>query len=382
MPIWSLYALSQHRLQRLNDLLVSGHSPCDMRGKHNTRPHVIAPEVAIKICLKADTIESCACTCLKGCDICHHMVALTFYGHYNVSITDKACSWLKKKGKEASVTAETCFASSSKSASVCYPFVAVNELFKHEFDVIANMIMYTFGIFIGLAKTIMIILNRVKIGKMLDKLEKAPFVLNRKRGGKREEELIKKCLWITKAQKSENVSSKKIQDNKKIRTSSIKWKYLKKTLEKTVQYHLDILKMAGEIEELCNKLLLFVFISTLGMLCFIIYRASLLSLGDTQLLRNIFEGLSISLQVLIICYWGQQVTNESELVANAVFDSNFEGTDLRFQKALTLTMIRCQKPIHISAGKFADVGLPTFAWIMRTSYSAFMVVYNKNAKVN
>ncbi|KAK4882911.1 hypothetical protein RN001_006230 [Aquatica leii] len=82
----------------------------------------------VEICLKDDTIESCACTCPRGCDICHHMVALAFYGHYNVSITDKACSWLKKKGKEASVTAETCFASSSKSAS------RVNEVdFLHHF---------------------------------------------------------------------------------------------------------------------------------------------------------------------------------------------------------------------------------------------------------
>ncbi|KAF5286796.1 hypothetical protein FQR65_LT02214 [Abscondita terminalis] len=352
--------------------------------------------------------------------------------------------------------------------SVCYPIVAVRELFLHEFDVIANMIMYTFGIFIGLAKTIIIVLNRVRIGKMLEKLERIPFILNLERGGKKEEELINRCLLITKAQTYtyyglgsvtliagfmftivrritssdyhdwefaygpitilnityspnyeitllyQNLSIiwigyhfvtadllvadilvhisfqfKMLQNNfkrilpialkkqqteensllqstlerKELLSSSIKWEYLKKSLEETVTYHLEILNMAGEIEELCNGLLLFVFMSTLGMLCFIIYRASSLSLGDTQLMRNIFEGLSISLQVLIICYWGQQVTNESELVANSVFDTNFEGTDLKFQKALKLSMIRSQKPTSITAGKFADVGLPTFAWV-------------------
>ncbi|KAB0797232.1 hypothetical protein PPYR_08226 [Photinus pyralis] len=344
------------------------------------------------------------------------------------------------------------------------------------------MIMYTFGIFIGFAKTLIIVRNRLKIGRMMDKLEEEPFTLNRKRGGDEEEALIKKCIWITNAQTYiyyglgsitltagflftiiKRVSSNDFRDwefaygpitilnityspnyeislcyqnlsiiwigyhfvtadllvadilvhisfqfkmlqnsFRRIVSNSlakqvedkcgpvkicdptgqpiVQWKYLNQTLKETIRYHMAILDMADEMEELCSGLLLFVFISTLGMLCFIIYRASTLPFTDTQVLRNLFEGMSIALQVLIICFWGQEVANESESVAHSILESNFAGTDLRFQRALQLAMLRSQRATALTAGKFTSIGLPTFAWIMRTSYSAYMVVYNKNTK--
>ncbi|KAF5289019.1 hypothetical protein FQA39_LY03898 [Lamprigera yunnana] len=355
--------------------------------------------------------------------------------------------------------------------SICYPILAVVELFKHEFDVVANMIMYTFGIYMGMAKTLTILYNRIKIGDMMNKIEAVPFIYNAERGGEEEKKLIKRCLWITNAQTYiyyglgtatlfagflftvirrissndhrdwefaygpitllnityspnyeitlcyQNLSIiwigyhfvtadllvadilvhisfqfKMLQNNfRRIRIVTCKKEEntkldqadcLKESLEEAVRYHLAILDLAEEIENLYNGLLLFVFMSTLGMLCFIIYRASLLKLGDTQMIRNLFEGCSIALQVLIICYWGQQVTNESEEVANSVFDSKFEGNPLWFQKSLILSIGRSQRPTKITAGKFADIGLPTFQWIMKTSYSAFMVVYNKNTSEN
>ncbi|XP_031345050.1 odorant receptor 85c-like isoform X2 [Photinus pyralis] len=239
------------------------------------------------------------------------------------------------------------------------------------------MIMYTFGIFIGFAKTLIIVRNRLKIGRMMDKLEEEPFTLNRKRGGDEEEALIKKCIWITNAQE-DKCGPVKICDP--TGQPIVQWKYLNQTLKETIRYHMAILDMADEMEELCSGLLLFVFISTLGMLCFIIYRASTLPFTDTQVLRNLFEGMSIALQVLIICFWGQEVANESESVAHSILESNFAGTDLRFQRALQLAMLRSQRATALTAGKFTSIGLPTFAWIMRTSYSAYMVVYNKNTK--
>ncbi|KAF2893748.1 hypothetical protein ILUMI_12442, partial [Ignelater luminosus] len=45
----SLHALAQSTVQRLKAILVSGESPRDMRGKHNTRSHVLPTETIIKI---------------------------------------------------------------------------------------------------------------------------------------------------------------------------------------------------------------------------------------------------------------------------------------------------------------------------------------------
>lgn len=41
---------------------------------------------------KSGEISSATCNCPKGIK-CHHIAALALFGHYNISITDKACSW-------------------------------------------------------------------------------------------------------------------------------------------------------------------------------------------------------------------------------------------------------------------------------------------------
>ncbi|XP_050518486.1 uncharacterized protein LOC126892796 [Diabrotica virgifera virgifera] len=37
-------------------------------------------------------ISSATCACPRGIK-CHHIVALALFGRYNISVTDKACSW-------------------------------------------------------------------------------------------------------------------------------------------------------------------------------------------------------------------------------------------------------------------------------------------------
>ncbi|XP_018568492.1 uncharacterized protein LOC108908830 isoform X1 [Anoplophora glabripennis] len=43
--------------------------------------------------------ENCKCTCAVGQDICHHMAALLFFAHYNISSTDVECRWRAPKAK-------------------------------------------------------------------------------------------------------------------------------------------------------------------------------------------------------------------------------------------------------------------------------------------
>ncbi|KAF5304194.1 hypothetical protein FQR65_LT18888 [Abscondita terminalis] len=71
----------------------------------------------VEIFLKENDIERCTCNCPRGLDECHHMVALALFSHYNISPTDKACTWLKKKGTEEVLTAEKCFPRPSTSYS-------------------------------------------------------------------------------------------------------------------------------------------------------------------------------------------------------------------------------------------------------------------------
>ncbi|KAK4882269.1 hypothetical protein RN001_005588 [Aquatica leii] len=48
-------------------------------------------------------IVETTCTCPRGQLRCHHMAAVMLFGHYNVSVTDKACSWNLKNNSKSTV---------------------------------------------------------------------------------------------------------------------------------------------------------------------------------------------------------------------------------------------------------------------------------------
>lgn len=51
-----------------------------------------------------DGIIDAKCTCPRGQAICQHMAALCIHAHHNISVTDKACSWTKRKLEVESIT--------------------------------------------------------------------------------------------------------------------------------------------------------------------------------------------------------------------------------------------------------------------------------------
>ncbi|KAF2880208.1 hypothetical protein ILUMI_25967 [Ignelater luminosus] len=183
------------------------------------------------------------------------------------------------------------------------------------------------------------------------------------------------------------VSHKRIVENKclpspekvEIDTSIIPCKYLEETLKTAVSYHVAILDIASEIEATFSELLLLAFLVTLAVLCISVYQ---LAMATTLVstVRHVFEVTVGVLQVAVYCYWGEQVTQESQTVGFYAYNANFTGSDLKFQRALTLIIRRSQTPTVITAGGFTDIGLPTFFWMLHTSYSAFMVMRNTSSE--
>ncbi|KAF2900755.1 hypothetical protein ILUMI_05431 [Ignelater luminosus] len=207
-------------------------------------------------------------------------------------------------------------------------------------------------------KILVILTNRTKFSKALDKLQQEPFLPNRDRGGEEEEKLVNECIWITSIEDTSNIPKKDF--------CTVPWQYLKQSLAVAVDYHLAILDVAAEMELVLSKLLLMAFLATISELCFEVYMASITT-SNGQLVRHLAEACSALMQVALYSYWGQQVTEQSQLVGNAIYESNFVGTDLRFQRAVAFIIRRTQTPTVITAGKFTNIGLATFTWVYLVS---------------
>ncbi|KAF2891195.1 hypothetical protein ILUMI_14978, partial [Ignelater luminosus] len=144
--------------------------------------------------------------------------------------------------------------------------------------------------------------------------------------------------------------------------SVIPWKYLRGTLTDIVDYHLEILNIAKEVEDVFSELLLLMCFGTMGMVCFSIYHASLLSPNDLRFARTLLEAVSVCFQIGLLSYWGEQILFESQSVRKAAFEVNFVGVDIRYQKGLMFIMRRSLNPTKLTAGKFVLLDLATFLW--------------------
>ncbi|KAF2901876.1 hypothetical protein ILUMI_04317, partial [Ignelater luminosus] len=61
----------------------------------------------------------------------------------------------------------------------------------------------------------------------------------------------------------------------KIDVSQIGWKYLESELHSIIRYHLSIIEIATDLEDIFSNVMLAVYLFELAILCFEVYRAAM-----------------------------------------------------------------------------------------------------------
>lgn len=77
---------------------------------------------------------------------------------------------------------------------------------------------------------------------------------------------------------------------------------------------------------------------------------------------------AVMVQVCLYCYWGNEITLQSQAISLACYEASFPGTDLRFQQDLKFIMQGSHRPIILTAGKLTNLSLDTY---MAVSFKIF-----------
>ncbi|KAK4874394.1 hypothetical protein RN001_013754 [Aquatica leii] len=157
------------------------------------------------------------------------------------------------------------------------------------------------------------------------------------------------------------------------------WSRLHFHMENAILYHLNITNIAKEVEAVFHGPFLIMFMTTLILICLEVYRASLVSITDARLLLIFVETITAFFPVLMVCYYGEELAFNSSQVSNVAFGMDFVGVDKRFQKNLILIIRRSQNVIRMKAGGLVEISMDTMVWILRTSFSAYMMLRTLNS---
>ncbi|XP_044739974.1 odorant receptor 4-like [Chrysoperla carnea] len=183
----------------------------------------------------------------------------------------------------------------------------------------------------------------------------------------------------TVIQRTHNAIKKHRDQLKDIEISSaIFKKTLNNKLSECIDHHQLIIDLTDEMEAEFNILILFQFFGSLLLVCLCMFQMSINPLNSPAYPSVPLYLTWVLYQLFIYCYFGQEISTESELIAEAAYNCEWIGTEHKVQTSLMLLINRSQRPLYLTAGKFSKLSLETYASIIRGGGSYYAVLSRVN----
>nr|XP_012219955.1 PREDICTED: odorant receptor 22c-like [Linepithema humile] len=141
-------------------------------------------------------------------------------------------------------------------------------------------------------------------------------------------------------------------------------------MKSLINKHQKIISFSENIESLFSHIALMQFFSNTLIICcigFLIVTSLGTDEGIRMLVKTVFFYIAITLEAFIFCFAGEYLSNKSKMVGDAAYESLWYTFKPRDCRTLLLVIMRSQKRLTISAGKFMDLSLEGFTTILHTS---------------
>nr|XP_022899911.1 odorant receptor 49b-like [Onthophagus taurus]XP_022899913.1 odorant receptor 49b-like [Onthophagus taurus] len=149
---------------------------------------------------------------------------------------------------------------------------------------------------------------------------------------------------------------------------------LRKCVRGCVIHHQSIIQLLDDIEKTFSLLFLIQFLGSLMSLCVGLYQSSVSPISDPTSVSMASFTTAMFFQLLIYCWNGNEISVYSVLVAKAAYNCDWLQADKDIKTSIMLIMMRAQRPLYLTAGKFSKISLETFTAVLRGSVSYFMVL--------
>lgn len=134
--------------------------------------------------------------------------------------------------------------------------------------------------------------------------------------------------------------------------------------------YINILKLHGIIQEILSVACMAQFICSAAVQCTVaMHFLYVADVNDkSAMILSLVFFLSVTLEVFIICYFGDHLRTQSEALLEAFYSCNWMDQVPQFRRNLVITLQRAQRPCYIHAGGYIAVTLETFVQVGRGSF--------------
>ncbi|KAG7207070.1 hypothetical protein KM043_000952 [Ampulex compressa] len=144
-----------------------------------------------------------------------------------------------------------------------------------------------------------------------------------------------------------------------------------------IERHREVIGFSRHIEQLFTYIALMQFVSNTVVICclgFLIVISVGSSDGAAMLLKAALFYLAISTDAFIFCFAGEYLSAKGKTIGDAAYASLWYDLSPRESRTLMLLIMRSQKALTITIGKFMDLSLGRFTTIVKASGSYISVL--------
>ncbi|KAL0133973.1 hypothetical protein PUN28_001118 [Cardiocondyla obscurior] len=148
-------------------------------------------------------------------------------------------------------------------------------------------------------------------------------------------------------------------------------------IKNLIYKHQRIITLSENIENLYTHLALMqVLWNTLVMCCTGFVIIIIVNSGEdtANLIKSVSYYIAIVMEVFVYCFAGEFLTAKSKSIGDAIYESLWYNLPPSDSRIVLFMMLRCQKRLTITAGRFIDLTLEGFTSIMKASVSYVSVL--------
>ena len=149
----------------------------------------------------------------------------------------------------------------------------------------------------------------------------------------------------------------------------------KEKIKSLTDRHNRLLAICDELQNIYTVSFLTNFVVSSMILCFVAF--NLTTAGNDILTYSYYVPYMaiMGLHILLLCFFGQKLTDASEAVADGIYFNEWEAlSESNFKKQFILIMMRAQKPKRLSAMGFTDISLTTFSAVNIKNENIFKAI--------
>ncbi|XP_012264120.2 odorant receptor 4-like isoform X1 [Athalia rosae] len=145
-------------------------------------------------------------------------------------------------------------------------------------------------------------------------------------------------------------------------------------LKRCVLHHHAIMRLVDEMERIFSMLVLLQFLCNLVIMCFPLFQITSVPVVSFPFFSMVSLMTAMMYQLFIFCNCGDEVTQESLLLANSAYFCDWYGSysSIEMHRAILLVIVRSQRPLRLTVAKFATLSRATYLRVVQGSASYFM----------